>query len=109
MINPAYPALRRAIDLDRLDLRPFTAGLAVRDDAGLRRLGHPARAPQLLPGALGAEESAEEESFAPALEGLPEYPHYTRPAEVTDRSGQVLRVPDVLRPYLGGLEVISAR
>lgn len=54
VINPAYPALRRAVDLDRLALRPFTAGLAVRDDAGLRRLGHPARAPQLLPGALGA-------------------------------------------------------
>jgi tRNA (guanine37-N1)-methyltransferase len=34
-----------------------------------------------LPGALGHEESAAEESFSVALEGLPEYPHYTRPAE----------------------------
>jgi tRNA (guanine37-N1)-methyltransferase len=34
-----------------------------------------------LPGALGHEESAIEESFSPALEGAPEYPHYTRPAE----------------------------
>jgi tRNA (guanine37-N1)-methyltransferase len=34
-----------------------------------------------LPGALGHEESALEESFSPALEGAPEYPHYTRPAE----------------------------
>ena len=34
-----------------------------------------------LPGALGHEESAVEESFSPALEGAPEYPHYTRPAE----------------------------
>jgi tRNA (guanine37-N1)-methyltransferase len=33
-----------------------------------------------LPGALGHEESALEESFSPALEGAPEYPHYTRPA-----------------------------
>ena len=32
-----------------------------------------------LPGALGHEESAIEESFGPALEGAPEYPHYTRP------------------------------
>jgi tRNA (guanine37-N1)-methyltransferase len=32
-----------------------------------------------LPGALGHEESAVEESFGPALEGAPEYPHYTRP------------------------------
>jgi tRNA (guanine37-N1)-methyltransferase len=33
-----------------------------------------------LPGALGDEASAHEESFSAALEGLPEYPHYTRPA-----------------------------
>ena len=34
-----------------------------------------------LPGALGHEESALEESFSPALDGAPEYPHYTRPAD----------------------------
>jgi tRNA (guanine37-N1)-methyltransferase len=34
-----------------------------------------------LPGALGHEESAVEESFSRALDGAPEYPHYTRPAE----------------------------
>ena len=34
-----------------------------------------------LPGALGHEESAVEESFSVALGGNPEYPHYTRPAE----------------------------
>jgi tRNA (guanine37-N1)-methyltransferase len=34
-----------------------------------------------LPGALGHEESALEESFSEALEGAPEYPHYTRPYE----------------------------
>ena len=33
-----------------------------------------------LPGALGDETSAIEESFSAALEGAPEYPHYTRPA-----------------------------
>ena len=33
-----------------------------------------------LPGALGHEESAVEESFSVALGGAPEYPHYTRPA-----------------------------
>ena len=33
-----------------------------------------------LPGALGHAESAVEESFSVALEGAPEYPHYTRPA-----------------------------
>jgi tRNA (guanine37-N1)-methyltransferase len=34
-----------------------------------------------LPGSLGHEHSALEESFSQALEGAPEYPHYTRPAE----------------------------
>jgi tRNA (guanine37-N1)-methyltransferase len=44
-----------------------------------------------LPGALGHEESALQESFSPALEGAPEYPHYTRPAEYRG-----WRVPEVL-------------
>lgn len=34
-----------------------------------------------LPGALGDEDSPLEESFSEALEGAPEYPHYTRPPE----------------------------
>jgi tRNA (guanine37-N1)-methyltransferase len=34
-----------------------------------------------LPGVLGKDESAQEESFSAALEGAPEYPHYTRPAQ----------------------------
>jgi tRNA (guanine37-N1)-methyltransferase len=44
-----------------------------------------------LPGALGHEESALEESFSEALEGAPEYPHYTRPYEWRGHE-----VPDVL-------------
>ncbi len=44
-----------------------------------------------LPGALGHADSATEESFSPALEGAPEYPHYTRPAEWRDWT-----VPEVL-------------
>ena len=32
-----------------------------------------------LPGALGHGESAVEESFSEALDGAPEYPHFTRP------------------------------
>jgi len=44
-----------------------------------------------LPGALGDASSAVEESFSAALEGRPEYPHYTRPAEYRGWS-----VPEVL-------------
>jgi tRNA (guanine37-N1)-methyltransferase len=34
-----------------------------------------------LPGVLGDDASAVEESFSAALSGAPEYPHYTRPAD----------------------------
>lgn len=44
---------------------------------------------RLLPGVMGAAESALDESFSG---GLLEYPHYTRPAEWAGRT-----VPDVLR------------
>jgi tRNA (guanine37-N1)-methyltransferase len=44
-----------------------------------------------LPGSLGHEQSALEESFSVDLGGNPEYPHYTRPAEYRG-----WRVPEVL-------------
>ncbi len=44
-----------------------------------------------LPGALGHADSAAEESFSDALGGMPEYPHYTRPAEYRG-----WKVPEVL-------------
>jgi tRNA (guanine37-N1)-methyltransferase len=44
-----------------------------------------------LPGALGHEDSAVEESFSHALEGMPEYPHFTRPP-----SYRGWEVPEVL-------------
>jgi len=44
-----------------------------------------------LPGVLGDDASAVEESFSEALGGAPEYPHYTRPAEWRGWA-----VPDVL-------------
>ena len=43
---------------------------------------------RLLPGVLGDEESAQEESFS---HGLLEYPQYTRPADFRG-----MKVPDVL-------------
>jgi tRNA (guanine37-N1)-methyltransferase len=43
---------------------------------------------RLLPGALGDDESAKEESFS---QGLLEYPHYTRPADFRG-----LKVPEIL-------------
>jgi len=43
---------------------------------------------RLLPGVLGDDQSAQEESFS---HGLLEYPQYTRPAEFRG-----MKVPDVL-------------
>jgi len=34
---------------------------------------------RLIPGVLGGKESAKEESFSDTLEGMIEYPHYTKP------------------------------
>jgi tRNA (guanine37-N1)-methyltransferase len=47
---------------------------------------------RLLPGVLGNDDSAREESFSEACQGLLEYPQYTRPL-----SFRGLEVPEVLR------------
>lgn len=44
-----------------------------------------------IPGVLGKDESAQEESFSSLLDRKREYPHYTRPEEFRG-----LKVPDVL-------------
>ena len=46
---------------------------------------------RLIPGVLGDERSAEEDSFAEGRQGLLEYPQYTRPREFRGRE-----VPEVL-------------
>jgi tRNA (guanine37-N1)-methyltransferase len=48
---------------------------------------------RLLPGVMGAADSAAEESFE---DGLLEYPHYTRPATWAGPDGTERRVPEVL-------------
>ena len=48
---------------------------------------------RLLPGVMGAAESASEESFE---DGLLEYPHYTRPATWTGPDGIERQVPEIL-------------
>jgi tRNA (guanine37-N1)-methyltransferase len=55
---------------------------------------------RLLPGALGDEQSAIDDSFSPAAAGL-EAPHYTRPAEFRG-----WKVPDVL---LSGNHAVIAK
>ena len=54
LLNPAYPAVRRWVDVDALGLQPFGAGVAARTETGTTVLGHPLRAPALLPATLRA-------------------------------------------------------
>jgi tRNA (guanine37-N1)-methyltransferase len=70
-----------AISIGRYVLTGGELAAMVISDAVLRK----------LPGALGDAESATEESYSAALEGAPEYPHYTRPA-----SYRGWEVPEVL-------------
>lgn len=48
LLNPAYPAVRRWVDAEALDLGTFEAGVAALTDDRLLRVGHPLRAPRLL-------------------------------------------------------------
>lgn len=52
LLNPAYPAVRRWVDLDALALQSFGAGVQVRTDRGLVVVADPVREPGLLPRTL---------------------------------------------------------
>ncbi|WP_353815043.1 FAD-dependent oxidoreductase [Agromyces sp. SYSU T00266] len=52
VLNPAYPAVRRWVDVDALDLRRFPVGVQVRRTEGLVELAHPLRHPGALPRTL---------------------------------------------------------
>jgi phytoene dehydrogenase-like protein len=54
VLNPAYPELRRAVDLSALALQPFGAGVVVRRDAGHAVWVHPLRNPRALPGMVAS-------------------------------------------------------
>lgn len=51
---------------------------------------------RLLPGVMGNDDTAGEESFSPETGGLLEYPHYTRPAAWTAANGETYNVPEIL-------------
>lgn len=46
LLNPSYPAARRALDMGRLDLHRFGRGAALRTDDGVKTLADPTRHPQ---------------------------------------------------------------
>ncbi|MBP1134873.1 phytoene dehydrogenase-like protein [Arthrobacter sp. PvP023] len=54
VLNPAYPAVRRWVDVGALELQPFGAGLGVRRDDGFAVLAHPLREPRLIARTVGS-------------------------------------------------------
>lgn len=52
---------------------------------------------RLLPGVMGNDDTADNESFGSNTGGLLEYPHYTRPADWEANNGNTYSVPDVLK------------
>ncbi|MET3947231.1 phytoene dehydrogenase-like protein [Arthrobacter sp. UYCu512] len=48
VLNPAYPAVRRWVDVEALGLQAFGAGIRVRRQDSLSVLAHPVREPRLL-------------------------------------------------------------
>lgn len=52
VLNPAYPELRQAVDLEALDLQPFGAGVVVRRDEDSVVWAHPLRSPRRVPAML---------------------------------------------------------
>lgn len=52
VLNPAYPALRRSVDLGTLAMGSFPVGVRVRTDEGVAELRHPLRHPLSIPATL---------------------------------------------------------
>ncbi len=112
LLNPAYPAVKKYVDLPALGLQSFEAGVAVRRAEGLTLLGDPRRAPRLLGSTLASGMTRPQE-----LAGLGRFlgPALANPqkalggddaplGEALDRAGVdgPLR-RDVLEPFLAGV------
>ncbi|HEX5858713.1 MAG TPA: NAD(P)/FAD-dependent oxidoreductase [Microbacterium sp.] len=112
VLNPAYPAVKRRLDVGELGLRPFPVGVTVRRHDGVKRLSHPLRRPRDVPGTLASGVLRPRDAAALARWVIPVLlrpraviaaPDRTL-AEGWDRVG--LRGPlrtEVLEPFLAGV------
>ena len=112
LLNPAYPAVKRYLDVEALRLGQFDAGVAVRTAHGLEVLGDPRRAPRLLPRTVASGYLRPGELLAlarwatPALGRVPAL--LARPdtglAASLDAAGVTGRIRrEVLDPFLTGV------
>ncbi|SDH14098.1 NAD(P)/FAD-dependent oxidoreductase [Agrococcus jejuensis] len=116
VLNPAYPAVRRWVDVDALGLRSFPIGVRVRREHGLVELAHPTRHPSrlratLASGLLDPRELAALAAWAAPPIAAPRHTIHAardgddaRLAEEWDRlgvDGPLRR--EVLEPFLAGV------
>lgn len=118
LINPAYPAVRRLLDLGALDLHRYVAGVVVALEGGSRRLADPRRAPAWLPattaalpalGRLSAARGAAALTAYAGVAGVEPAPRLKRRPDTTADAalraagveGPVLE--RVVRPFLAGV------
>ncbi len=91
VLNPAYPELAGAVDIDALRLQPFTAGVAVRRQHGTAVLVHPLRSPAGVPKMLASGAIRPREALALARWALPALrPHKLKSGANDDALGQSL-------------------
>lgn len=112
VLNPAYPALRRSVDLDALAVRSFPVGVRVRTDRGVAELRHPVRHPLSIGATLRSGLVTPRDAA-----GLARWlaPAFTRPLSARARGDRAvheawdaagLRGPlrtAVLEPFLAGV------
>jgi phytoene dehydrogenase-like protein len=113
LLNPAYPAVRRFVDLDALDLQSFQAGLVVTSHGHHTVLADPRRAPRDTGRSLNHLTGSLSEKLrfgryavrattlsAPRLKALPDVPW----GEALDHAGVRGRLrTGVLEPFLAGV------
>lgn len=112
VLNPAYPELREAVDLARLRLQPFGAGVVVRSEEGAQEWVHPLRSAGRVPAILAAGGIAPRDVVAlarwaaPALRPKHLKKHRDRDVslrEALDRAGVRGEVRRVLDRFLAGV------
>lgn len=115
-LNPAYPAVRRWVDLDALAIQSFGAGVMVRRDDGLHVVADPVREPRLLPQTLrsGYLRPVDLTALSRWARGVLSDPRGvmrmpdTTLAESFDEAGIAGRMRrEVLEPFLAGVLVDS--
>ena len=113
VFNDAYPAARRALDLDALELRPMDSAVVVRRGGRLHRVGNPVSDPRALPSLLGTDlmglgQKVRVGAYAGAAATLPVSRLLSRPdvpaREAWEASGITPQTVDsVLRPFFAGV------